>query len=67
MEPESPKTQSLKIIGTAHVSNKSIEEVKEAILETKPDVVAVELDLNRYNNLKAEESGEKENKEFNIK
>lgn len=67
MEPESPKTQSLKIIGTAHVSNKSIEEVKEAILETKPDVVAVELDLNRYNNLKAEESGEKENKEFNIR
>lgn len=67
MESELPKESSLKIIGTAHVSEKSIEEVKETILETKPDVVAVELDLNRYHNLKNEASGQKQDKEFNIR
>lgn len=67
MESEPPKTRSLKIIGTAHVSNKSIEEVKETILETKPSVVAVELDINRYHNLKNEASGENTNKEIKIR
>ena len=36
------------IIGTAHVSKKSIEEVKETIEKVKPDVVAVELCSKRY-------------------
>jgi pheromone shutdown-related protein TraB len=67
MEPESPESPSLKIIGTAHVSNKSIEEVKETILEMKPDVVAVELDMNRYQNLKRDKDGQKSGKEFNIR
>lgn len=66
MEPESPSKQWLKIIGTAHVSNKSIEEVKEAILEIMPDVVAVELDSNRYNNLINEKLG-KEKKDINMR
>jgi pheromone shutdown-related protein TraB len=61
------KPKSLKIIGTAHVSSKSIEEVKETILEMQPDVVAVELDWNRYNNLKNEASGQQTEKEFNIR
>ncbi|MGZ7109276.1 MAG: TraB/GumN family protein, partial [Methanobacterium sp.] len=39
----SPKT--LEIIGTAHVSEKSIEKVRKTILEKNPDVVAVELDI----------------------
>jgi len=62
METEPPKTKSLKIIGTAHVSQRSIEEVRETILEMEPDVVAVELDINRYHNLKNRENGEKPEK-----
>jgi pheromone shutdown-related protein TraB len=36
------------IVGTAHVSKKSIEEVEEVILTERPDAVAVELDQRRY-------------------
>lgn len=43
--------EKLKIIGTAHVSQPSVEEVRKAILEGLPDVVAVELDPNRYYSL----------------
>lgn len=35
------------LVGTAHVSTKSVEEVREAIASFDPDVVAVELDENR--------------------
>ncbi|HUU75616.1 MAG TPA: TraB/GumN family protein [Methanoregulaceae archaeon] len=42
----------IRIIGTAHVSAKSIEEVKEAIEDFQPDLVAVELDRGRYAALK---------------
>ena len=38
----------LVLVGTAHVSKASVEEVEEAIKEYKPDVVAVELDEKRY-------------------
>ncbi len=36
------------IVGTAHVSEKSVEEVKEAIKREQPDIVAVELCHGRY-------------------
>jgi pheromone shutdown-related protein TraB len=36
------------IIGTAHVSQKSVEEVERVIAEVKPDTVCVELDKTRY-------------------
>jgi len=36
------------LIGTAHISKDSVEEVKEAIEKFKPDVVAVELCKRRY-------------------
>lgn len=36
------------LIGTAHISERSVEEVKEAIAAHKPDVVGIELDENRY-------------------
>ena len=36
------------LIGTAHVSNKSVEEVRRVIREEKPDTVCVELDEGRY-------------------
>jgi pheromone shutdown-related protein TraB len=36
------------LIGTAHVSEKSVDEVREAIDRHQPDIVAVELDPQRY-------------------
>ena len=39
------------LLGTAHVSKESCEEVKTAISEKKPDVVAIELDEQRYASL----------------
>ncbi|HEY9247023.1 MAG TPA: TraB/GumN family protein, partial [Candidatus Methanoperedens sp.] len=50
------------IVGTAHVSGKSIEEVNKVIEKEKPDIVAIELDQGRYRALK----GEEETREINI-
>jgi len=50
------------IIGTAHVSEKSIQEVVWAIEEKKPDIVAVELCPARYRSL----TGQEEEKEIKI-
>lgn len=49
--------ECLKIIGTAHVSQNSVDEVREAILEDQPDVVAIELDKGRYQRLMNERNG----------
>ena len=38
----------IRIIGTAHVSQQSVDEVRTAIEEFKPEVVAIELDTARY-------------------
>jgi pheromone shutdown-related protein TraB len=51
------------IVGTAHVSEKSIAEVNEVIEREKPDIVAVELDKARFQAIKSEE----EVKEVNLK
>lgn len=51
------KRECLKIIGTAHVSQDSVDEVKDAIYEHHPDVVAIELDRGRYTRLKQEMMG----------
>ena len=51
------KRECLTIIGTAHVSSNSVEEVKDAIYEQQPDVVAIELDRGRYTRLKEEMAG----------
>ncbi len=51
------------LVGTAHVSEKSISEVNEIIEKERPDIVAVELDKARYKALK----GEEEAKEINVK
>jgi len=51
------------IVGTAHVSEKSIAEVNEVIEREKPDIVAVELDKARFKAIK----GEEELKEVNLK
>ncbi|MFZ1898160.1 TraB/GumN family protein, partial [Methanoregula sp.] len=42
----------LRIVGTAHVSQKSVEEVRAAIEEFRPDIVAIELDPARFSALK---------------
>lgn len=37
----------IRLVGTAHVSQKSVEEVRSAIEEFQPDIVGVELDRGR--------------------
>ena len=39
------------LVGTAHVSKESIEEVQSAIREDKPDMVCIELDKGRYDSM----------------
>ncbi len=38
---------NLTIIGTSHIAKQSVNEIKQAIEDTKPEIVAVELDLQR--------------------
>ena len=47
------------LIGTAHVSRESADEVSKIIVDEKPDNVCVEIDASRYNSLKAGNSWEK--------
>jgi pheromone shutdown-related protein TraB len=42
----------IKIVGTAHVSQQSVDEVRAAIEDFKPDIVAIELDQSRFTALK---------------
>ncbi|WP_049903095.1 TraB/GumN family protein [Halococcus agarilyticus] len=46
---------SVRVVGTAHVSADSVDEVERTIADERPDVVAVELDEGRYRQLKGEE------------
>lgn len=47
------------LVGTAHVSRASIEEVERAIDEQNPDTVAIELDENRLENIENQDSWKK--------
>jgi pheromone shutdown-related protein TraB len=49
------------LIGTAHVSRESIQEVAEAIRNERPDQVCVELDGERYNAMAQKDNWEKLN------
>jgi pheromone shutdown-related protein TraB len=51
--------KEIKLIGTAHVSRESIDEVKKIICEEKPDMVCVELDEGRYNAITQNDNWEK--------
>ena len=51
-ENVAPAPSRISLVGTAHVSEKSIREVKETIHNQQPDVVAVELCKGRYDALK---------------
>ncbi len=62
--PASPVSSGIIIVGTAHVSEKSIAEVNEIIEREKPDIVAVELDPGRFHAIKGETN---EPKEINVK
>lgn len=56
----------LTIIGTAHVSDESVEEVKDAIYEQQPDVVAIELDKGRYTRIRNEMAGIEEDDSISV-
>jgi pheromone shutdown-related protein TraB len=43
--------KEITIIGTAHISSESVEEVRQALEELKPDVIAIELDDERYKSM----------------
>jgi pheromone shutdown-related protein TraB len=62
--PASPVSSGIILVGTAHVSEKSIAEVNEIIDKEKPDIVAVELDQGRFQAIKGETN---EPKEINVK
>jgi len=47
------------LVGTAHISKDSVEEVSELIKNEKPDLVCVELDKERYNSMTQNENWEK--------
>jgi pheromone shutdown-related protein TraB len=47
------------LVGTAHVSRESVDEVLEAIDSEKPDMVCVELDQNRWKSMTSPDAWEK--------
>jgi pheromone shutdown-related protein TraB len=61
-EPAGSESHEIIIVGTAHVSEKSVQEVTSKIEETRPDIVAVELCPARYRAL----TGQEEEKEIKI-
>ena len=58
----SGESHEIVIVGTAHVSEKSVQEVNKAIEEIRPDIVAVELCPGRYRAL----TGQEEEREIKI-
>lgn len=42
------ENQNLKIIGTSHIAKQSINEIKKAIEQMQPDIIALELDRRRF-------------------
>ncbi|WP_254544395.1 TraB/GumN family protein [Halomarina pelagica] len=54
MSEQAPERGSVHVVGTAHVSADSVEEVERVIEEERPDVVAVELDEGRYRQLRGD-------------
>jgi pheromone shutdown-related protein TraB len=47
------------LVGTAHISSESVEEVRQAIREEKPDHVCVEIDAGRFATMTEKQSWEK--------
>nr|WP_277552449.1 TraB/GumN family protein [Halobaculum sp. YSMS11] len=54
-QPSNPRGEgSVRVVGTAHVSQASVDEVEQTVAEEHPDVVAVELDEGRFRQMKGE-------------
>ncbi|MFM5881996.1 TraB/GumN family protein [Methanobrevibacter gottschalkii] len=60
------KRELLTIIGTAHVSEESVNEVKDAIYEQHPDIVAIELDRGRYAKIRNKMHGIEEDDNISV-
>jgi pheromone shutdown-related protein TraB len=54
-----PQNREIILIGTAHVSRESIEEVGRTIREEHPDLVCVELDQGRYDSMTGKDNWER--------
>jgi pheromone shutdown protein TraB len=54
LPPQGGGEGSVTVVGTAHVSQDSVDEVEATIESHRPDVVAVELDEGRYKQMKGE-------------
>ncbi|WP_277541069.1 TraB/GumN family protein [Haloarcula laminariae] len=52
--PEPRGEGSVEVVGTAHVSEQSVEEVESTLEDRRPDIVAVELDEGRYRQMQGE-------------
>lgn len=50
--------ENITLIGTAHISEQSVNEVKKVIEEQKPDIVAIELCKRRYDSIKKKDQWE---------
>lgn len=58
---------SLEIVGTAHISEKSVNTVRETIYNKRPEIVAIELDEVRYQKLLDEANGIKREEKLDMK
>jgi len=47
---------TIKIIGTSHIAKQSVKQVRETILKDKPEIVCVELDIQRFHSLMSKQS-----------
>ena len=63
------KIDNIILLGTSHVAKQSAKEIKETIEKEKPEVVAIELDLERFQALmsKSKEDKKKSKKKYNAR
>ena len=52
--PSGDEPGSVTVVGTAHISERSVDKVEETVERERPDVVAVELDEGRYRQMNGE-------------
>lgn len=60
-------TPSLEIVPTAHISEESINNVRQTIYEKRPEIVAIELDIGRYQTLLDQQNGIVREQKFDLK
>ncbi|AOW80023.1 TraB family protein [Halodesulfurarchaeum formicicum] len=63
-ETDTSEQGSVRVVGTAHISEESAAEVESVIEAEQPDVVAVELDENRYRQFKGKDPEDIDPKEL---